>query len=204
MEINGLEEFNFSTEKIDKLKKFKELFLAYNLNVNLTSRKSIDKFDMINLRDSFGILKFYSFKTGQNILDIGTGGGFPGFILAIIFPETNFYLNDSNKKKTDWIEFAKKELGLENVFIINARVEKMDAKYYGFFDIVISRAVARIAILLEISIKYLKINGEFIFYKGDNIEDEITKRTSFLQKELGVQFTKMKWWFKSKKKFCIL
>ncbi len=182
-----LNEFNLNDKQKEKLLFFKKEFLEYNKKVNLTSRKSIEDFDLINLKDSLGIIKFYTFKKNQNVIDVGTGGGFPGIILAIIFDETNFYLNDSNNKKIEWIKHIVNVLELKNVFILNSRVEKLESKYNNYFDVVISRAVAKISHLLELTSNIQKINGEIILFKGKNYTNELIMNKTFLLNELGIK-----------------
>ncbi len=184
-------ENNVEEKKIEKINSFKELFLEYNKTTNLSSIRDSKEFNIKNILDSLGIIEFSSFEN-KNILDIGTGGGFPGFLLAILFPSSTFYLNDSNNKKIKWIEFAKKELNVNNIVTLNNRVEELD-KYNNFFDLIVTRAVAKIPIVLEISSYLCKIGGEIIFYKGINYKDELCN-DNLIKTELGVEFNKIKEW----------
>jgi 16S rRNA (guanine527-N7)-methyltransferase len=114
---------------------------------------------------------------------VGTGAGIPGIILAIVKEETNFTLLDSNSKKISFVKRVAIELELNNITTINERVEKVT----GTFDLVISRAVAPLDILLEITSLLVEIGGKFIFYKGKNIDDEICENL-LSNKYIGVSF----------------
>ena len=108
----------------------------------------------------------------KKVLDIGTGAGFPGIPLAIIFPNASFYLSDSNGKKITFLKEVVKQLNLNNVTIIQSRIEEMN-KYRDQFDYVSARALKQLNILIELAIPLCKINGSLIAYKGPNYVDEI-------------------------------
>ena len=91
---------NLTTDQDNKLSALKALYNEWNIKINVISRKDMDQFYCNHVLHSLSIAKIYSFKKGENVLDIGTGGGFPGIPLAIIFPQTNFHLVDSIRKKT--------------------------------------------------------------------------------------------------------
>ncbi len=187
-----LKEFNLNKESIDKIKIFKEEFLEYNKKINLTSRKNIENFDLNNIKDSLGIIKFIDFNRYKNILDVGTGGGFPGAMLAILFPNVNFYLNDSNNKKINWLNYIKIKLDLKNVYLINERTEKMEKK--DFFNLVVSRATLKTSELIEISANLIKKNGKIIIYKGKNYENELNLNKNLIRNELGLKLEDIKTW----------
>ncbi len=182
---------NVPNEKIEKINSFKELFLEYNKTTNLSSIRDPNEFDIKNILDSLGIIEYIDFDN-KDVLDIGTGGGFPGFLLAILFPNSTFYLNDSNNKKIKWIEFAKEELNIKNIVTLNERVEELK-KYEEFFDLIVTRAVAKIPVVLEISSYLCKTNGEIIFYKGINYSSELCN-DDLIQEELGMKFLNIYEW----------
>jgi 16S rRNA (guanine527-N7)-methyltransferase len=114
---------------------------------------------------------------------VGTGAGMPGIILAIAKPNSDFTLIDSNSKKVNFLNEVIQSLNLRNVKIIQIRAEEYNAK----FDLVISRAVAPLPILLEITSNLCQIDGTFIFYKGKNIDSEMCENLLF-NKYIGVSF----------------
>jgi 16S rRNA (guanine527-N7)-methyltransferase len=117
----------------------RELYKDWNLQINVVSRKDIDELYLRHVLHSLGIAKVQPFLPEARILDVGTGGGFPGIPLAILFPETQFHLVDSIGKKIKVVEEVVKGLGLQNVKVTNARVETIQ----GSYDFIVSRAVAQ-------------------------------------------------------------
>tara|TARA_Y100000766_G_C18842985_1_gene574178 strand:+ start:263 stop:883 length:621 start_codon:yes stop_codon:yes gene_type:complete len=137
--------FNYFPElKVSAKNKIESLYTIYqthNEKINLISRKDFNFFYERHVLHSLSICKKFIFKKGYDIMDLGTGGGFPGVPLAIFFPEVNFYLVDSIKKKTISLLQIVSDLDLKNVKIINNRSENLDLK----FDFVLSRAVANLS-----------------------------------------------------------
>lgn len=129
---------NLTEDQLLKFEKLEELYKDWNLKINVVSRKDIDELYLRHVLHSLGIAKVQSFKPGSKILDVGTGGGFPGIPLAILFPETQFHLVDSIGKKIKVVEEVVAGLDLKNVEVINARVEEISGEY----DFIVSRAVA--------------------------------------------------------------
>lgn len=168
-------------EKELKLEKFKELVLFYNEKFNLTAIKDDKEFYAKHFEDSLLPSKSVDFNN-KKIMDIGSGAGFPGIPLAIYFPNSSFYLVEPTTKRANFLEIVKNELNLENVFVINKRVEdlKKDNSYKDF-DLVVSRAVSELVILLELSIPYLKVGGKLVAYKGLNYEEEIKRSENALK-----------------------
>lgn len=127
-----------TTDQKDKFGLLQELYQDWNLKINVVSRKDIDELYLRHVLHSLGIAKVQAFKKGASILDVGTGGGFPGIPLAILFPETEFHLVDSIGKKIKVVNEVSEGLGLKNLRTSNARVEEVD----GHYDFIVSRAVA--------------------------------------------------------------
>lgn len=125
-------------DQLSKFEKLEELYKDWNLKINVVSRKDIDELYLRHVIHSLGIAKVQEFKPGSKILDVGTGGGFPGIPLAILFPESTFHLIDSIGKKIKVVDEVSEGLGLENVTSFNQRVEELDGNY----DFIVSRAVA--------------------------------------------------------------
>ena len=122
-----------------KLQQLQGLYADWNRKINVISRKDIDALYERHVLHSLGIAKIISFRPNANVLDVGTGGGFPGVPLAILFPETNFYLIDSIQKKIRVVEAIAKAIDLNNLKASHLRAEEVE----GQFDFVVSRAVTQ-------------------------------------------------------------
>ena len=129
---------DLTEDQIHKFKQLESLYQDWNLKINVVSRKDIDELYLRHVLHSLGIAKVIQFKDGSNILDVGTGGGFPGIPLAILFPKCSFYLVDSIAKKLKVVNEVVEGLGLTNVKPKHSRVESIG----GHYDFIISRAVA--------------------------------------------------------------
>ena len=161
--------------QIGQLSKLKGVYQYWNSKINVISRKDIENIYVRHILHSLVIAKFVKFRKGTTILDLGTGGGFPGIPLSIIFPDSNFILVDSIKKKLIVVEEVIKELELKNVKHKWSRAENLNYSY----DFLVTRAVAKMPLLLKWS------NGKFnktssnqipngiIALKGGDIKDEL-------------------------------
>lgn len=129
---------NVNEEQQEQFAQLENLYKDWNQKINVVSRKDIDELYLRHVLHSLGIAKIQQFLPGSNVLDVGTGGGFPGIPLAILFPETHFTLVDSIGKKIKVVEEVVEGLGITNVTPINSRVEEIK----GQFDFIVSRAVA--------------------------------------------------------------
>jgi len=167
--------FNYFPElKVSAKNKIENLYTIYqshNKKINLISRKDFNFFYQRHVLHSLSICKKFIFKKDFDIMDLGTGGGFPGIPLAIFFPDTNFYLVDSIKKKTISLLQIVSDLDLKNVKIINNRSENLDLK----FDFIISRAVASLSKLDEWTKNKFKNknNCGLICLKGGDLNEEL-------------------------------
>jgi len=162
-----------------------ELYPFWNNQINVISRKDVESLYLHHVLHSLGIAKFMTeFTPGTHILDVGTGGGFPGIPLAILFPEVKFHLVDSIGKKIKVVREVAQALGLTNVEADHIRAEQLDYKY----DFVISRAVTRLADFAPwVRHKFLKqdkngIPNGILYLKGGDLKDEI--KESKLKAEL--------------------
>ena len=123
----------------EQLQQLQSLYSDWNSKINVISRKDIDALYERHVLHSLGIVKVISFRPNINVLDVGTGGGFPGIPLAILFPETNFHLIDSIQKKIRVVEAIAKAIDLTNVKASHLRAEEVEGQY----DFVVSRAVTQ-------------------------------------------------------------
>ncbi|MDC0615440.1 16S rRNA (guanine(527)-N(7))-methyltransferase RsmG [Schleiferiaceae bacterium] len=160
----------------DQFAALQDLYTEWNAKINVISRKDMESFYEKHVLHSLGIAKVYSFKPGQKVLDVGTGGGFPGIPLAILFPETKFHLVDSIGKKIKVVLAVAEALGLENVRADHGRAEE----FKGPYDFVVSRAVTQMQRFVpwikgKISQKNLdadRING-LLYLKGGDLAEEL-------------------------------
>ena len=162
-----------------KLEEYYSLVIEYNKVMNLTSITEKNEFYDKHFYDSLFIDEIYDFQN-KVIMDLGSGAGFPGIPLAICHPEAKIYLVEPIKKRCNFLTLVKEKLGLNNVYVINKRSEDLDETFNEKFDLILSRAVAKLNILVEISVKFLKINGILIFSKGLNYQGEIDEAKNAL------------------------
>ena len=166
---------NLTQDQIHQFSLLGKIYTEWNEKINVISRKDIDNLYERHVLHSLSIAKFIYWKKATKIMDLGTGGGFPGVPLAILFPEARFHLVDSIGKKLKVIEEVKEAAGLKNIFTFHERAEAMDFKY----DFVVSRAVAPLADLLDWTRgKYAQhdnhqIHNGLICLKGGDINAEI-------------------------------
>ena len=154
-----------------------ELYHFWNSQINVISRKDIDLLFERHVLHSLGIAKVISFLPGENILDVGTGGGFPGIPLAIMFPDTQFFLVDSIGKKIKVVNEVAKAIGLKNLKAEHIRAEQVPGK----FDFVVSRAVTQLKDFYPwVKGKFNKTSGNTIpngilYLKGGDLQQEIAE-----------------------------
>jgi 16S rRNA (guanine527-N7)-methyltransferase len=166
---------NLSQEQKTQFVLLEELYKDWNQKINVVSRKDIAELYLRHVLHSLGIAKIQEFNDGAEVLDVGTGGGFPGVPLAILFPKVHFTLVDSIGKKIKVVEEVVQGLGLTNVVTINARVEEVPKQ----FDFIVSRAVAVMPTFVHWvkgKIKkesvHQRRNG-ILYLKGGNLEEEL-------------------------------
>ena len=159
----------------EKYERLADIILEWNEKINVTAIRDRGEFMKKNIEDSLAIMKLPEFSAAERILDLGTGGGFPGLPLAIACPEKQFFLLDSVAKKLKVVAAAADELGLENVDVLNMRAEDL-AKWPAYresFDLVVSRAVANMSTLSEYCLPFVKKGGYFVAYKTREASAEI-------------------------------
>lgn len=166
----GLE---FTDEKIDKLIKYFNYLVEYNSHTNLTAIR--DEKDAIekHFLDSLLLQNLIDEKKGKKAIDIGTGAGFPGMVLAIYNPNMEFVLMDSVGKKTVFLQNVKELLNLQNVTVINSRAEDyISIENRETFDIGLCRGVNKLNVILEYMIPFIKVGGYFLAQKMSGTEEE--------------------------------
>ena len=189
------EELYLELEKLgitltDKQKKqleiYKDFLIEYNKHTNLT--RIIDENDIYlkHFYDSLTIVKYIDLSNKKTLLDIGTGAGFPGMVLKIVYPNLEVTLLDSNNKKITFLKQLSEKLNI-NINAIQARSEEYIKEKREFFDVVTSRAMANLRVLLELSIPYVKINGNFIAMKA-NASEEL-KEAGNTHEKLGAKLS---------------
>lgn len=167
----------FDDNSLEKFETYRDLIFEWNEKVNLTSITDKDEFEIRHFVDSVEIADYISEKKFNRIIDVGTGGGFPGIPLAILFPEKSFLLMDSLNKKIKIINEIIQILGLKNVTALHSRAEDLAHKkeYRENFDFCASRAVAKLSVLCEYCLPFVKHNGIFAAYKSENVDEEINE-----------------------------
>lgn len=166
---------NLTDKQIEQFSKLFELYSFWNAQINVISRKDIEELYERHVLHSLGIAKICSFKPGESVLDVGTGGGFPGIPLAILFPETQFHLVDSIGKKIKVVNEVATALGLQNLKAEHLRAEQIKDKY----NFVVSRAVTRLGEFYPwIQGKFKKesinaIPNGILYLKGGDLTEEI-------------------------------
>ena len=179
---NELKKINIvlTKKQMNQLEKYYSILVTENQKYNLTTITKKEEVYLKHFYDSLTVAKYVDFDN-QRICDIGTGAGFPGLVLKIVFPNIKMTLLDSTQKKCNFLNLVIKELSLNDVEVINNRAEEYSKSTREHYDIVISRAVAPLKHLLEYSIPLLKVNGKFISLKGD-ITNEITNIDNYYNK----------------------
>ncbi|MCO5260341.1 MAG: 16S rRNA (guanine(527)-N(7))-methyltransferase RsmG [Crocinitomicaceae bacterium] len=167
--------------QIEQFSKLKDLYQFWNEQINVISRKDMDNFYERHVLHSLAIAKIMSFKDGSDVMDIGTGGGFPGIPLAILFPNCQFVLVDSIGKKVKVANEVAKELGLTNVTTLHERAENINQK----FDFIVSRAVTAMPDFIRWTKNKFKPKGindlanGVLYLKGGDLTEEMSKVNKF-------------------------
>jgi len=162
-------------EKLDQMSRLGALYSEWNTKINVISRKDIDNLYLHHILHSLSIIKFVKFNPGAEVLDLGTGGGFPGVPLAIIFPQVHFTLLDSRKKKLLVIDEVCKACNIKNITTVHQRMEEHKTQY----DFIVSRAVTRSKNMISLCRKNLKkesthgLPNGIIALKGGDLKEEL-------------------------------
>ncbi len=175
--IKGLNtlHLNIEHDKLEKFKKYKKLLLEWNNKINITAITDEQEVDIKHFLDSLTILKTESINNGDKIIDVGTGGGFPGIPLKIVNDKSEVVLLDSLNKRIKFLNEVINDLNLTDISSIHGRAEEYGRteEYREKFDVVVSRAVASLNILSEYCLPFAKVGGLFIAMKSSQTEEEI-------------------------------
>ncbi|MBQ0017765.1 MAG: 16S rRNA (guanine(527)-N(7))-methyltransferase RsmG [Clostridiales bacterium] len=177
----------YGEDKAEKLISYLDMVLDRNRFINLTAVKDRDEAIEKHIIDSLSICELPEYKEAETIIDVGTGAGFPGALLAIVSPEKKFILLDSTLKRLKVIDEFAESLGIDNVTTVHARAEEIARKpeFDAAFDMCVSRAVANLSTLSEWCLPFVKKGGWFISYKGENYLEEIEAAKKVFTKRGG-------------------
>ena len=174
---NGLQQLHIalSEKQMEQFLQYYELLVEKNKVMNLTAITEFDEVVEKHFLDSVSLTKQMDLHQPLKVLDLGTGAGFPGIPLKIVFPELEITLMDSLNKRVLFLQDVISSLQLENIEAVHGRAEEVarNKKYRESFDLCVSRAVANISTLSEYCLPFVKIGGSFISYKSSTIEDEL-------------------------------
>ena len=183
---------NLTSDMLSKFEIFYNMLLETNKTMNLTAITEMHEVVLKHFIDSVALLNYIELSN-KTVIDVGTGAGFPGIPLAILFPNTKFVLMDSLQKRLKFIDSVVDACDMKNVSTIHGRAEDLghDVNYREKFDICVSRAVAALPVLLELCSPFVKVNGLFVSYKSELLKEELQqseKALSILRCELMKQY----------------
>lgn len=183
---------SFDEEKYNKFIKYKDLIKEWNQKINLTAITDDEEIIKKHFIDSIKVFNCDYVKNAKSIIDIGTGGGFPGIPMKIVKEDSKMVLLDSLNKRINFLNEVIDDLSLPNIKTIHGRAEDFaqTAEYRQKFDLAVSRAVANLTVLLEFCLPYVKVGGHFVALKGPAIEEEIKAAEGAL-KALGGKIEKI-------------
>lgn len=184
--INEVKKLNIKITKkeLELLEQYYNFLIKYNEHTNITAITKKEDVYIKHFLDSLMVTKAINFNKIDNLIDIGSGAGFPGIVLKIFFSNIKITLLDSNNKKTTFLNEVIKKLNLKDIQVVNLRAEEYMKNHLNEFDICISRAVAYIDIITSLSLPFIKEDGSVILMKG-NYQDEI-KILNTYKKELHI------------------
>lgn len=182
-------EISLSKEKVSKLLKYQELLIEWNKNINLTAIKSPEEIQIKHFLDSLYVsLVWKGTSVPKRMIDVGTGAGFPGIVLSIVFPEIHMTVVESVGKKSAFCSFVIETLKLSSVKVITERAEVVAhmSEQRENYDVAVARAVAPLNILSEYLLPFVHKDGVVVAMKGANAESEVTQAQGAIQALGGV------------------
>ena len=184
--VNELKKINIelTEEQLEKLNKFYELLISWNEKINLTTITDKKDVYLKHFYDSLTLFKVMDLTKNLKVLDVGTGAGFPGIVLKIVFPNLEITLLDSLNKRINYLNEMIKELNLKGIKTVCERAEIYTKNNQEVYDLIVSRAVAHLRILSEITFQAVKVNGYLVAMKG-NIDFEFKESNEIINKLNG-------------------
>jgi len=177
----------YGKERAGRLLSYLDMVLERNEHINLTAVRDREEALVKHVLDSLAITDLPEYREAKRVIDVGTGAGFPGALLAIVSPDKEFVLLDSTLKRLKVIDEFAEKLGIQNIRTVHARAEEISTKpgYCEAFDICVSRAVANLARLTGWCLPFVKKGGFFISYKGENYSEETEQAGGALKRFKG-------------------
>lgn len=183
--------FDPTDDQLSSFERYYEMLIEWNEKINLTAITDYNEVFVKHFLDSVSIIKAYDMSGVTSVIDVGTGAGFPGIPIKIMFPDINVTLLDSLNKRLNFLNEVISELSLENIYTVHGRAEDVakEKDHREKYDLCVSRAVANLSTLSELCIPFVKLGGSFVSYKSDKATEEITKADKAI-KILGGSFKK--------------
>ena len=189
--VKGLSELGLTIteEQIEKFDKYYEMLIETNKVMNLTSITEYDEVIIKHFIDSLLVVNIFNINQSKKMIDVGTGAGFPGIPIKIMFPHLQITLLDSLNKRINFLQEVSKQVGIDNIEFIHGRAEDFGKleEYREKYDIATARAVAGLPILMEFCVPFVKVGGYFVCLKGPNANLELEESKAAMD-VLGVEF----------------
>lgn len=175
--VKGLAQLGLSDHAVPQLEAYASLLLEKNKVMNLTAITQPDQVATLHLLDCAALLPL-SPLAGKTVIDVGTGAGLPGMVLALLTPDARFTLLDSLGKRIDFLQEVCGDMGLTHVTCVHARAEEFAGQHREQYDVAVSRAVAQLNVLCELTLPLVKVGGRFIAMKSTSSDQEIQEARS--------------------------
>ena len=175
--VKGLAQLGLSDHAVPQLEAYAALLLEKNKVMNLTAITAPQEVATLHLLDCAALLPL-SPLAGKTVIDVGTGAGLPGMVLALLTPDARFTLLDSLGKRIDFLQEVCDDMGLTHVTCVHARAEEFAGQHREQYDVAVSRAVAQLNVLCELTLPLVKVGGRFIAMKSTSSDQEIQEARS--------------------------
>jgi 16S rRNA (guanine527-N7)-methyltransferase len=171
-------------DALSLFKRYADLVTLWNGNMNLVSRRDMERFVEYHLLDSLKVSSCADILSVEKLMDFGSGPGLPGIPLKIAFPHLKEVLVDSMAKRINFLDQAVSELSLPDISVIRSRIENIPSSFNGSFDMVISRATVSLSLFFTYTARFLHSRGMLVSIKGEHIEDELLELQNFVDPRL--------------------